>query len=73
MADINSKEFKMYYRTLPPPIEIARACGWDLGELADRCHVSYRTMMNWNSGGGLGLTFQARVVLRQIYDLYRTG
>ena len=71
MTDINSKEFKRYYRELPSINDIARACGMTLDDLANRCHVSYRTLLRWNSGGGLGLTFQARVLLREIYDLYR--
>lgn len=71
MIDINSREFKKYYTGLPEINDIAERCDMSLQDLADKCHVSWRTLMRWKSGGGLGLTFQARVVLREIYDLYR--
>ena len=71
MIDINSREFKRYYRELPAINDIASSCNMTLADLADRCHVSLRCLMNWKSGGDAGLTFQARVVLREIYDLYR--
>ena len=69
--DIDEKIFKKYYTGLPSVKEIADKCGFTLGELADRCGVSLRTVMYWNSGGGLGLNFKARVILREVYDLYR--
>ena len=70
---MDEKIFKKYWQDLPQISTIAGACNLTLAELAEKCGVSLRTIMYWQSGGGLGLTFKARVVLREIYDLYRTG
>ena len=69
---MDEKIFKKYWQNLPQVGDIAKACDLTLAELAEKCGVSLRTIMYWSSGGGLGLTFKARVLLREIYDLYRT-
>ena len=69
--DIHSREFKKYYTGLPEINKICEDCHMTYQDLADKCHVSLRQLFRWKSGGGLMLTFQARVVLREIYDLYR--